>query len=290
LWFDAQTGGNLIGSGQRLIIGNIQSDTTVYVEAFQVFGVDTCVSQRIPVALSLTLLPIQVDARDTLVCEGIRLVLPWGITVVVESDSSFMHTWYYEESGCDSAQMTINAIVQNALLHIELDSVYKLHLGDSIWLSPQITFSPDSVVWLPPAGLSCDTCLHTWAKPNQTTAYDLFVWSQQGCLVTAYVSIELSKDIRIYIPNVFTPNQDGVNDRFTVFARHEVVSVSKLTLYSRWGEIVWEAGNFLPDGSVGWDGTFRGERMSPGVFAWVCEVELLDGSREVLSGDVTLVR
>jgi gliding motility-associated-like protein len=260
------------------------------VQAIQVFGTDTCFSARIPVTVTLTIQPVETREADTTVCEGATMALPWGETVTVTTDASFTHEWAYAESGCDSAQLTIHAFVQNASLHIDMDSVFNLHLGDSVELKPQVSFLPDSVIWLPGVGLSCDTCLQTWAKPNQSTAYDLHIWSQEGCLVSAYVKVELSREIRIYIPNVFTPNGDVINDLFTVFAKREVAHVNKLTIFSRWGEVIWEHSNFLPDGSVGWDGTFRGEPMSPGVFVWMCEIELIDGSRETLSGDVTLIR
>ena len=234
--------------------------------------------------------PVEEKAIDTIICKGARIALPWGDVVQVETDSSFSHTWYYAVSGCDSARFTVNAIIQNAFLQIALDSALTLHLGDSIQLTPELTFLPDSVIWLPSLGLSCDTCLHTWAQPSLSTTYDLYVWSQQGCLVTAYVEITLSREIRIYIPNVFTPNTDGINDLFTVFAKPEVAKVNRLVIYSRWGEVLWEGKDFLPNGTTGWDGTFHGELMSPGVFVWLCEIALIDGTTETLSGDLTLIR
>ena len=54
--------------------------------------------------------------------------------------------------------------------------------------------------------------------------------------------------------------------------------------------MLWEGKDFLPNGTIGWDGTFHDEPMSPGVFVWLCEIELIDGSHEVLSGDLTLVK
>jgi gliding motility-associated-like protein len=289
-WFDQAIGGNAIGTQAELFIQNVINDTTVYVEAIQIFEDDTCISERVPVAIALTVQPVEVNSIDTIVCEGVKLLLPWGEQVLVNSDTSFTNSWTYAVSGCDSAQLTVNAIIQNAFLQVTIDSLQTLHIGDSLWLSPQLSFLHDSVVWLPSVGLSCDTCLNTWAKPSFTTTYDLLVWSEEGCLVTAYVKIELSRDIRIYIPNVFTPNGDNINDLFTVYAKQEVAKINRLLIFSRWGELIWQGTDFLPNGSVGWNGTFHEQPMSPGVFAWMCEIELIDGTKEVLSGDVTLIR
>ena len=77
---------------------------------------------------------------------------------------------------------------------------------------------------------------------------------------------------------------------FTVFGGPELRSVRQLSLYDRWGEAVWQADHFPPDGSTGWNGYAKGKPVNPGVYAWVCEVEWSDGSRELLAGDVTVLR
>ncbi|MEO5905235.1 MAG: gliding motility-associated C-terminal domain-containing protein, partial [Saprospiraceae bacterium] len=129
-----------------------------------------------------------------------------------------------------------------------------------------------------------------WAFPEQSTDYEVSVWSVDGCLTTAIISIEVRRDVKIYIPNVFSPNSDGTNDLFTVFGNREVEQVNRLMVYDRWGEAVWQGENFPADGSVGWDGLFWGKPMLSGVYAWICEVQLLDGKREMFAGDVTLLR
>ena len=104
------------------------------------------------------------------------------------------------------------------------------------------------------------------------------------------ISIEVRRDVHIYSPNVFSPNGDGNNDIFTAYGNREVKLVRRLLIYDRWGDAVWQGVDFLADGSYGWDGLFRGQPMQPGVMAWICEVELVDGSTQKLAGDVTLIR
>jgi len=191
-------------------------------------------------------------------------------------------------AGCEaSAEIEVE---QPALLPLSLPSVLTLKWSDSVLLIPQIGFQADSIAWSPAEGLSCTNCLYPWANPVRTTGYELNVWSPEGCLVTARVQVEVKREVRIYVPNVFHPNDSGVNDAFTVFGGPEVRSVRNLSVYDRWGGEAWQKGNFPANGSVGWNGRSRGKPMSPGVYVWVCEIELIDGTIEVLSGDVTVLR
>jgi gliding motility-associated-like protein len=93
----------------------------------------------------------------------------------------------------------------------------------------------------------------------------------------------------VYVPNVFSPNDDGVNDFFTVYGGGEVSEVT-LEIYSRWGELIFRRIGAANDDPGGWDGTFKGEAVSPGVFVWRADVLFYDGVRLAYSGNVTVVR
>ena len=94
-----------------------------------------------------------------------------------------------------------------------------------------------------------------------------------------------------YIPNAFSPNDDGVNDAFTIYGDRAVKQIRNLKVFSRWGELVFERSEF-PAGNpkYGWDGTFRGKELQAGVYVWLAEIELLDGERMSAEGDVLIVR
>ncbi|MBK7940052.1 MAG: gliding motility-associated C-terminal domain-containing protein [Lewinellaceae bacterium] len=168
----------------------------------------------------------------------------------------------------------------------------KIHFGDSLQLLPEVDFVPDSVSWQPATtSLSCADCLEPWAKPFHSTVYELTVWNAAGCSATATLRVQVDQSTRIFIPTIFSPNDDGQNDYFRVFAGPELKVVRRLAVFNRWGESVFEARDFLPDSTKGaWDGKARGKDLNPGVFVWVCVVELSDGRVETLEGDVTLVR
>jgi gliding motility-associated-like protein len=90
---------------------------------------------------------------------------------------------------------------------------------------------------------------------------------------------------------VFSPNGDGVNDLFKVEG-NTIVSVLSLRIFDRWGGLVYERYGLNPADKDGWDGTFNGKELNPGVYVYRAEL-LHDDERmttEVIRGDITLVR
>jgi len=97
----------------------------------------------------------------------------------------------------------------------------------------------------------------------------------------------------VYIPNSFSPNRDGINDVFSIYAsaNSRIQNILSMEVFSRWGEALYEQRNFLPDnGLSGWDGSFRGEPMGQDVFVYTVFILLEDGNTQLLKGNVTLVR
>ncbi|MEO6133268.1 MAG: T9SS type B sorting domain-containing protein, partial [Saprospiraceae bacterium] len=101
----------------------------------------------------------------------------------------------------------------------------------------------------------------------------------------------IEKVTDIYVPTVFSPNGDGINDVITVYGSAEVQSISSIRYYDRWGGLLSEIRHFPPnDPAYGWDGTVNGKSANEGVYVWIAEVERKDGKTQVFSGNVTLLR
>jgi gliding motility-associated-like protein len=95
----------------------------------------------------------------------------------------------------------------------------------------------------------------------------------------------------VYIPNVFSPNGDGINDVFLIQTNDRVAGIVSFRIFDRWGNVVFEDFNFLPnEPQHGWDGLFRGKEMNPAVFTYIAELTDLDGGSILKAGEVTLVR
>jgi trimeric autotransporter adhesin len=89
---------------------------------------------------------------------------------------------------------------------------------------------------------------------------------------------------QIFIPNAFSPNNDGLNDEFKV--EGFIIRSMQLRVFNQWGEIVFET----TDQNRGWDGKHKGKLQPSGVYMYVCSMVLQDGSKVVRKGAVNLVR
>ncbi|MFQ5447153.1 MAG: gliding motility-associated C-terminal domain-containing protein, partial [Saprospiraceae bacterium] len=176
-------------------------------------------------------------------------------------------------------------------LFVDLGQDVTLDLGDSQTLSPITNFTADTWVWTPPDYLDCVDCATVVSTPQEDITYTLVATDANGCTATDEVTITVTLVRRVYVPNAFSPNNDGINDNLTVFAGKQVANIRTFRIFNRWGAVVYEHFNLPPnDPALGWDGRFKGKEMDAGVFAWFAEVEFLDGQTELFEGDVTLMR
>jgi len=176
---------------------------------------------------------------------------------------------------------------------INITDGQKIDQGDSIQLVPGTNVPPGQIAyweWTPATDLSWDDCPNPVAKPLYRRYYTVRVEDTDGCAAEERILVQVSRNRFIYPPNIFSPNQDGENDYFTLYAKG-VVEIRKLAIFDRWGEQMFVRERFLPnDESLGWDGTYKGEPMNPGVYVWYAEVVFPNGETEVIYGDVTILR
>jgi gliding motility-associated-like protein len=201
-------------------------------------------------------------------------------------------------SGC-SIDTLIN-LSEPPEIVLEYPEVVEVELGDSTILQPTSLFSQfpilnDSIFWTPTTYLQfLGDSLEPLVRPFETTQYNILAFDAQGCPVTARVLVEVDKNLNVYIPNIFTPNNDGLNDFFQPFTGAGVASIKSLQIFDRWGELLFFRDNLpsLPELSAdaAWDGTFRGKPMNAGVYVYLVEVVFEDGQVLLYRGDVTLVR
>jgi gliding motility-associated-like protein len=162
-------------------------------------------------------------------------------------------------------------------------------IGNSITLH---AISNDNVKykWTPAEALSCTDCPSPVATPKATSDYIVTVTNQWGCTSKDNITIFVSCDgAALYIPNTFTPNEDGVNDRFYPQGKG-VAAVNRFSVYNRWGQLVFEARNMpLNDPLAGWDGTYKSERLKPDVFVYILNASCPSGEPIEIKGDISLI-
>lgn len=182
-------------------------------------------------------------------------------------------------------------ITESSTIDVDILPVYVVDEGESAVLIPQINGPYTSIVWTPADYLSCTQCPTPTTTPDREITYLVTVTNQQGCEDSIDVRIIIRKKIDVFVPNIFTPNGDGLNDFVTIFTDSHIKIIDNLKIFSRWGELVFERSNFLPNiEAEGWDGNFRGQAMNPAVFAWVATINIPGEGIRIFKGDVTLIR
>ena len=118
--------------------------------------------------------------------------------------------------------------------------------------------------------------------------HQISLTSEMGCDSLVLLNLDFYK---IYIPNVFSPNFDGVNDSFTVYSGNEEGVIKSMQLFDRWGGLAFSANNILPnDQQSGWDGTVKGKLANLGTYAYKVVIELNDGREKEFLGSFVLMR
>lgn len=206
----------------------------------------------------------------------------YELTVMDAAGCESKTNFTIDDPGTLTVDLTANLVGKNTI-----------SAGESVALITIVSLPPnaiDSVQWTNTELLSCEICLDPIATPFETTTFTVTVFSN-GCVESDDLTIYVDEESAVYVPNAFSPNRDGTNDVFMIYAGPQVASIKSFLIFDRWGDMVFQFQDFNPnDPAMGWDGTFEGRPMNPGVFVWFAEIEMQDGSRRILEGDVTLVR
>lgn len=171
------------------------------------------------------------------------------------------------------------------------DTIF-VELGNTAQLNAVPFPSPPVTVTWTLNGVNVADMLSTTVLPKHTGWYTVTIVNEAGCSVSDSVLIVVDAYKPIYIPNVITPNNDGINDRLTVYGNIAATGVEVFQIFDRWGGMMWEGTGpgILNDESLGWDGTYKGQPVTPGVYSYRVVVEFLDDIPVVFTGTVTVMK
>jgi gliding motility-associated-like protein len=192
-----------------------------------------------------------------------------------------------DAAGCEIA---LDAIVQGPPdIYVDLGQDLILPLGDSTNLYAVTNSENAAFDW------SHDPLLNERTanvRPLTSGFFQVMVYDTVTfCEAEAQLYIEVDRRPRVYIPSAFSPNGDGNNDRFYIFGGNDVRQVRDFRIFARNGQQVYALAQADPSNpNAGWDGTIRNQSAPIGVYVYTAELEFIDGRRERVSGDVTLVR
>ncbi len=207
-----------------------------------------------------------------------------------------VYTLFIEDSiGC--VFQTIVNLVSPPELYTTLGPDVTIDFGDSKKLIAQKNIDNediDTIIWRP---MRLDS-LSFWTDtltvyPIENQKYCITLVTKNGCRAETCVRVSVAKKRPIYIPNVFRPDSESdKNSFFFINADPKFVEkIQNFEIFNRWGDVMYKLDNFdanIPE--LGWNGTFRGKEMDPGVYVYYAKILMKDGTVEIFKGDVTLVK
>ncbi len=298
-FYDAATGGNMYGSNPLTV--SPTATTVYYLEVINQFG---CVnnSGRIPVTVNVTGAPTvqSITGDNVAVCYGTAATLtanatPTGTTI----------TWWDAATGgnqvATGSSYTIDPITQTTVVYAQATNsngclTLQGRVAATAVVIPHVvidTLSSDK----PNNIIFPNEVINFTAVPDTFSNYEFFwngtsvqngpsaTWSsskiqdQDSVWVIATDNGCSSSRSQVLVrvvdfPNAFTPNNDGVNDVF--LAGYDLV------ITNRWGQTMYE-------GRDGWDGKYKGDKVSPGTYYYIVMLDNITDRKNAIKGTVLLV-
>ncbi len=156
-----------------------------------------------------------------------------------------------------------------------------INLNEPMYLSASGT---GTMTWIDGEEIACKDCPNSQVFPKRNSCYVIETVNEFGCKAKDQMCIEVTRDFGIYIPNVFSPNGDGLNDEFLVFGYN--ISEFYIEIFDRWGEFIFNS----KDITIGWKGTYKNKICQDGVYVYKVSYKGLDGIKTSKTGHVTLNR
>jgi gliding motility-associated-like protein len=162
--------------------------------------------------------------------------------------------------------------------------------GASFTMAP-IVSGAVNYLWSPADYLSCVNCLNPVSTPKSSIVYTLTAFNNDGCQVSDTIQLQLAcASSLVFIPNAFSPNNDNLNDRFTITGSG-IKAIQSIVVYSRYGKMIFERKNIaINDRNSSWDGSINGEPASPGAYVYSIQAVCESGEVFDFKGTVMVVR
>ncbi|MEN0002889.1 MAG: gliding motility-associated C-terminal domain-containing protein, partial [Bacteroidota bacterium] len=220
------------------------------------------------------------------ICEGTSFT--WNGLALTSAGQ--YETLLQTASGCDSiAQLSLNTF--EPILEL-LASATEIKLGEEVTLTTETNLLNTDYEWVLGGADTVCICPTLTLEPLRSSVYEVAVFDEQGCTATDEVQIAVDERVGLYLPNAFSPNNDGFNDSFFPQGNADQFPIVKLfRVFDRWGGLMFERNNIgLNNPTDGWNGQWRGQALNTGVYIYYIEAERKDGEVYKAYGDVLLSR
>ena len=211
----------------------------------------------------------------------------------------------YTEAGVYDVTLTITATVGCVVSETWEDMIEVYPKPEAMFsVQPEIASELEPTIWF--FDQSIGEFTRTWnfgepssqyntsSLPNPSHTYSdtgrylitLIAISNHGCRDTALNYVQITPNIAFYVPNAFTPNEDGFNQNFVGKGEGIKWETFEMYIYDRWGKEIFST----KDHENGWDGDINGKEAPQGVYAWLIKFTDIKRKKHILKGTVTLIR
>jgi gliding motility-associated-like protein len=163
--------------------------------------------------------------------------------------------------------------------------------GTSVKLTTKSSTDVIDWKWYPGKWLSCSSCAEPITAPQDNITYSVIAANEGHCEAKDEVTINIiCNNANVYIPNTFSPNNDGANDVF--YPRGTgLYKIKSFKIFNRWGQIVFSKGEMSAnDPQYGWNGTLNGVLLQADVYVYLVEVVCSNNTTLPIKGNITLIR
>lgn len=158
---------------------------------------------------------------------------------------------------------------------------FAANLDEAMYLNAT---SNATITWIAGDGIMCPVCPNSQIMPKASGCYKVETVNDFNCKAYDEVCVEVTTNYNIYIPNIFTPNEDGMNDMFLVYGTG--LSDFEMIIFDRWGEKLFSSNDQLK----GWDGTYKDKLVKNDVYPYQIKYKSLDGKKHTKTGHVTVLK
>lgn len=190
-----------------------------------------------------------------------------------------------DNNGCTFSKTIVIEEAVSQINDCDAGPDLQVNYGENITLQG-VQGSGTQLSWSPGNTLSDSTSITPVAFPSNTTLYTLTVKTAEGCTCVSRTVVRVIPLINI--PNTFTPNGDGINDKWTLKFTGFYDKV-ELYIYNRYGDKIFQEKDYKIDSE--WDGTLNGTPVPPATYYYVVNFRF-KGSEEkyTYTGAVTVIR
>ncbi|WP_338875543.1 gliding motility-associated C-terminal domain-containing protein [Spirosoma sp. SC4-14] len=209
-----------------------------------------------------------------------------GSVLIARQSGPYSITAISTATGCRSEtaiRVTLNPNPEVLLANKQIDTC--LALGDYLKIDPGTVVDAD-YSWLKNGNIiSTNQVLEAQAYGT----YRVVVRTAAGCQTSDSLRINANCPPRLpvaYVPDVFTPNQDGINETLVIYSSSAKQMI--LSIYNRWGELLY-TGTGDESASAGWstwDGTYKGQRVNSGLYVYRLVMQSRDYPNEFVQKGV----